>query len=310
MHDVLVARSLSKSFGATRALDGASVSLRRGEWLGLLGPNGAGKTTLIRTICGRVRPGEGEVVLFGQRVDAAGPKGVEVDAARSRMGVVPQEIALYDALTARENIRVFGSLAGVGRVELAEREGWALAWTGLEDRADEVVRGFSGGMKRRLNIACAVLHKPEVLLLDEPTVGVDPQSRERIWEMLTLLKAGGTSLLLTTHQLDEAQRVCDRVVIIDHGKVIAEGRFDDLVARTIGPARRVRLTLDSAWSGEDLGGRIDGAMVEWAMEDVALGLPEVLEKIARAGRRVEDVHIEAPSLQAVFIHLTGRELRE
>src|SRR5262245_9090493 len=172
----------AKRFGGTQALDGAGLSLFRGELLALLGPNGAGKTTLVRSIAGRVRLDAGEITLLGERL--AGPGG----AARLRLGVVPQEIALYDLLTARENLYAVGTSHGVPRPELAERVAWALEWTGLADRSREPVKRFSGGMKRRLNIACGVLHRPEVVLLDEPTVGVDPQSRERIWEMLGRLK--------------------------------------------------------------------------------------------------------------------------
>ncbi|NJL27997.1 MAG: ABC transporter ATP-binding protein [Thermoanaerobaculia bacterium] len=172
---VLEVTDAARRYGEVAALCGVDLQLERGEWLGLLGPNGAGKTTLVRAIAGRVRLDRGEIALFGQR-----------------LGVVPQEIALYPALTARENLVTFGSLHGLGRRELTLRIAWALAWTGLAERADEPVRGFSGGMKRRLNIAASVLHRPDVLLLDEPTVGVDPQSRERIWQMLAELRRGGT----------------------------------------------------------------------------------------------------------------------
>jgi len=157
-----------------------------------------------------------------------------------------------------------------------------------------------------------VLHRPEVVLLDEPTVGVDPQSRERIWEMLAGLRAAGASLMLTTHQLDEAQRVCDRIIIIDHGRVIADGRLDELVARTVGPGRRVRLTLDREADAAMLGAERDGdgRTLVWRVSDVAAELAAALDRVRAAGYAVEDVHVEAPSLHAVFIHLTGRELRE
>src|SRR5882724_5252721 len=205
MTTVLRVTGASKRFGATQALDGAEVALERGELLLLLGPNGAGKTTLIRSVAGRVRLDQGRIELLGQPLDGA------AHPARRSLGVVPQEIALYPLLTARENLQVFGTFHGLDGAALAGQVTDALAWTGLADRADEPIKGFSGGMKRRLNIACGVLHKPDVVLLDEPTVGVDPQSRERIWEMLDKLKAAGTSLVLTTHQLDEAQTHADRI---------------------------------------------------------------------------------------------------
>jgi ABC-2 type transport system ATP-binding protein len=211
---VLSATGVCKSFGKTVALDGAGLELRRGEHLALLGPNGAGKTTLVRCMAGRVKPSAGDITLLGQSIHDS--------AAASRlagaMGVVPQDLAVYPTLTAKENLQAFGTFNGVSKGELDDRIAWALTWTGLEKRADDLSQTFSGGMKRRLNIACGVLHDPEIVLLDEPTVGVDPQSRQRIWEMLERSASRGVSLLLTTHQLDEAQQVCDRIVIIDHGK--------------------------------------------------------------------------------------------
>src|SRR5581483_7078788 len=208
-----------KRFGPTQALNGAEVALERGQLLLLLEPNGAGKTTMIRAIAGRVRLDQGDIELLGKPVRGAGKQ------VRRVLGLVPQEIALYPLLTARENLEVFGQFHGLSGSDLAEQVKSALDWTGLADRANEPIRGFSGGMQRRLNIACGVLHRPEVVLLDEPTVGVDPQSRERIWEMLDRLKQSGTSLVLTTHQLDEAQTRGDRIIIIDHGKTIAAGTF-------------------------------------------------------------------------------------
>jgi ABC-2 type transport system ATP-binding protein len=295
-----------KRFGTTQALDGAEVALERGELLLLLGPNGAGKTTLIRSVAGRVWLDRGRIELLGQNLN-----GGAGDARRS-LGVVPQEIALYPLLTARENLEVFGSFHGLGGAALAEQVASALTWTGLADRAGEPIKGFSGGMKRRLNIACGVLHKPPVVLLDEPTVGVDPQSRERIWEMLDALKKEGVSLVLTTHQLDEAQTRGDRIVIIDHGKTIAAGTFRELVEQTVGTRRLVTLTLDRppAQPLDGFAGEFEGRTVRWHVADVAAELPAVLERVRAAGCRVEDVAVQSPTLQLVFLHLTGRELRE
>jgi len=292
---VLQVNDARKRFGETVALAGASLDLRRGEWLGLLGPNGAGKTTLVRAIAGRVRLDGGAVDLLGRTLD-----GTRADmSVHRRLGIVPQELALYPLLTARENLHLFGSLHGVSPRALRDRVAWALEWTGLGDRDREPTRRFSGGMKRRLNIACGVLHEPEVVLLDEPTVGVDPQSRQRIWEMLGELREGGTALLLTTHQLDEAQQVCERIVIIDHGRAIANGSFTELLETTIGVARRVTFEFDGT-----------AAAVTHSVTDVARELPELLAQLAENDASVTDVRIEAPSLQSVFIHLTGRELRE
>jgi ABC-2 type transport system ATP-binding protein len=308
---VLRVTGAHKRFGANQALVGAELALARGELLLLLGPNGAGKTTLIRAVAGRVRLDQGEIDLLGHRLNgsAGGP--------RDALGVVPQEIALYPLLTARENLEVFGRFHGLAGAALAEQVAAALEWTGLADRASEPIRGFSGGMQRRLNIACGVLHQPQVVLLDEPTVGVDPQSRERIWEMLARLKERGTSLVLTTHQLDEAQTRGDRIVIIDHGRTIAAGTFANLVEQTVGTRRRVTLALDAplpvghavrGTAGEQL--EIAGYTVRLHAADVAAELPPLLTAIHAAGRRVEDVAVESPTLQMVFLHLTGRELRE
>ena len=256
MDTVLQIDGLARRYGEQDALRGVSLALEARECLGLLGPNGAGKTTLVRAIAGRVRPDAGSITLLGQALEPGARAG------RESLGVVPQEIALYPLLTAAENLEVFGALQGVHGAELAQRVAWGLAFSGLESRRDDRVEAFSGGMKRRLNIACSVLHRPQVLLLDEPTVGVDPQSRERIWHMLDELRTAGTSIVLTTHQLDEAETQCDRIVIIDHGKVIAQGT-----------------------------------------------LAELVDSIGDAAPQPEP-RVQRTSLQAVFIHLTGRELRE
>jgi ABC-2 type transport system ATP-binding protein len=293
-----------KRFGATQALAGAEITLERGQLLLLLGPNGAGKTTLLRAVAGRVRLDQGQIELLGQRL--GGPNG----NSRRALGIVPQEIALYPLLTARENLEVFGKFHGLHGLALTERVQWALGWTQLADRAREPIRSFSGGMKRRLNIACGVLHQPEVVLLDEPTVGVDPQSRERIWEMLAKLKEAGTSLVLTTHQLDEAQTRGDRMVIIDHGRTIAAGTFRELVEQTVGTRRQVTLTLDRPLPADSVGVECEGRTVCLQVADVAAELPPLLERVRAAGCRVEDVGVQSPTLQLVFLHLTGRELRE
>ena len=300
MEAVLTVKNAVKAFGPNKALDNVTLELQKGEWLGLLGPNGAGKTTLVRAIAGRVRLDAGVVTLPGSK--------------RDMLGIVPQEIALYPKLTAAENLACFGELQGLSGPTLHERLEWALEFTGLADRSQELVGTFSGGMKRRLNIACSVLHRPSVVLLDEPTVGVDPQSRQRIWEMLERLRRDGASLLLATHQLDEAQQVCDRIVVIDHGRVIANGAFDELVRQTIGPKRRVVLMFDSSantsvfqtWPDTT----IEGAIVRCQVGNVGRDLAALLSHAADAGAGVLDVQIESPTLQAVFIHLTGRELRD
>jgi ABC-2 type transport system ATP-binding protein len=299
----LRARNVSRRFGRTVALDKASLELRQGERLALLGPNGAGKTTLVRCISGRALPDLGEIEMLGRSLPRTG--------GRQELGFVPQEIALYPDLTARENLEAFGRFHGLRGTGLRDAVEWALVWTGLADRARHLTKTFSGGMKRRINIACGVLHRPLVLLLDEPTVGVDPQSRERIFVMLEELRQRGTSILLTTHQLEEAEQRCDRIVIIDHGQVIAEGTLAELIGRTVGVNRRVTFKL--ATPGATLEGfetSDDPRALVGVVGDVALELPGLLDRIRHSGGEVTDVEVRAPSLHSVFIHLTGRELRE
>jgi ABC-2 type transport system ATP-binding protein len=310
--DVLTIREARKKFGSVTALDGASFELRQGELLALLGPNGAGKTTLIRGVAGRVRLDAGEIRLFD--------KVVTWGSTAPELGIVPQEIALYPLLTARENLEIFGRLQGLSGATLTNNVRWALESTALVDRQNDRVNQFSGGMRRRLNIACGVVHKPRVVLLDEPTVGVDPQSRDRIYDMLGELTRDGVSLLLTTHHLEEAEARCTRTVIIDHGRVIAAGTLHELVDHTVGRHRLVTLRLDGPVNGDAaalaaVGSGVeidpqDSRVLRARMRDVAVDLPPLLERVRQTGRTVDDVEVRGPSLQAVFIHLTGRELRE
>jgi ABC-2 type transport system ATP-binding protein len=310
--NVLTVTNARKTFGHVAALDGATFELRQGELLALLGPNGAGKTTLIRAIAGRVRLDGGEVCVFDRVRDGR--------RTPPELGIVPQEVAVYPLLTARENLEVFGRLHGVSAADLPTQVAWALEQTGLADRANEPVTQFSGGMRRRLNIACGVMHHPRIVLLDEPTVGVDPQSRDRIYDMLAGLAQSGVSLLLTTHHLEEAEARCSRTVILDHGKVIASGTMAELVEQTVGRYRLVTLRLDAPLDGEIAlaldgsdatdGDAGDNRVVKARMRDVAAELPPLLDRIRLAGRCVDDVEVRGPSLQSVFIHLTGRELRE
>lgn len=304
-------RGLHKAYGSSRALDGVSFSLSRGERLAFLGPNGAGKTTLIRCLSGRTKPDAGEIWILGQPITAR--------AARDVIGLVPQELALYHDLTTQENLTAFGRFHGLSRRRLRDRVDWALNWTGLEQRADDLVGTFSGGMKRRVNLACGVMHSPQILLLDEPTVGVDPQSRQRIFSMLDDLSAGGCSILLTTHHLEEAENQCDRVVIVDHGKVVANGTIDDLIEKSVGTSRWVRLrvdpplrsalTIDSEASVTSLGQAGD-QVVSTRIDDVSSHLPKLIQWVREQGYSIADVEVHAPSLHHVFLHLTGHHLRD
>ena len=301
---ILEVAGARKAFGSVQALAGLDLALAEGELLGLLGPNGAGKTTLVRAIAGRLRLDAGRITLQGRALEPRSP--------RPDLGVVPQDVALYPLLTARENLETFGRLNGLEGRRLRERTAWALEWTGLVDRARDQVRRFSGGMRRRLNLACGVLHEPRVLLLDEPTVGVDPQSREKLYDMLGGLRADGVSLLLATHYLEEAEARCERVAIVDHGVVIAAGTLPELVAHARLGARRVRLALDHPAAAAPEGFALEdgGGVLAASIADVAGELPALLARVRAAGLGVRDLAVRSPSLQTVFLELTGKELRE
>ena len=301
-------RDVSKSFADRRALDGVSLELRPSEILGLLGPNGAGKTTLVRSVASRVRPEKGSVRVLG--FDATD------DRARAVRGWVPQEIALYPLLSPRENLWTFGRYQGLTGPVLDRAIAGSLEWVDLSDRADDKTDKLSGGMKRRLNIAAGTIHGPKVLLLDEPTVGVDPQSRERIYAMIGELKDRGVSLLYTTHYMEEAERLCDRIAIIDHGRIIASGTKDDLVRQTVGARQAVTIDaaveIPAALAGKltALGAQRDGLQVRVSVQDPAEAIRNLLELFHAERVPVRDLTLKTPTLEQVFLQLTGRELRE
>jgi ABC-2 type transport system ATP-binding protein len=302
--EALRVENVWKKYGSNQALRGTSFSVKAGERLALLGPNGAGKTTLIRTMCGRIRPDSGRVLLFD--------RPIQEPSVLQQIGVIPQDLAIYPDLTARENLECFGRLHGLRSTRLKDRVDWALDWIGLTDRAHDLTSKFSGGMKRRVNIACGVLHKPRVLLLDEPTVGVDPQSRQRIFDMLDELHLQGTSIVLTTHHLDEAEQRSDRIVIVDHGQVIAEGELSELIANTTGTQRLVTMDISGLMVAAPVGIRWDQERNRYlaSVDNVAEELPKILDRIQSVGGLVKDLEVHQPNLHDVFLYLTGKELRE
>ena len=309
----LVADGLEKRFGTTPAVAGVSFEVAAGEVLGLLGPNGAGKSTTIAMLAGLLAPDRGQVRIEGR------PLGTGADPLKRRLGLVPQEIALFEELPARANLAFFGALYGLAGRALATRIEAVLELTSLTDRARDPPREYSGGMKRRLNLACALIHEPAILLLDEPTVGVDPQSRNAIFETLVALARAGRTLVYTTHYMEEVERLADRVVVIDHGRVLA----DDSVARLIDAAPAASfLTLELAQpplpetlaAVARLAGvgevALDGRRLTVAAADLGAAAPRVLEVLAAGGCRCEALESRRANLEDVFLSLTGRSLRD
>ena len=311
-HNILECRGLRKSFGERVAVDGVSFHIAEGETYGLLGPNGAGKTTIISMICGLLQSDGGEVLVGGTRMT---PSSVGVKA---QIGLVPQDLAVYPDLTARENLSFFARLYGMDGKTRRARIDEVLEITSLAERADDAAKEFSGGMKRRLNIAVGLLHQPRLLVLDEPTAGVDPQSRNAILENVAQLSDEGLAVLYTTHYMEEAERLCDRVGIIDLGELKAEGNRRELVG-SIGEHDRLELSAagDLAAGARAIAG-VKGVReaVAWdggitiSVDQAREALPEVLSKTAAAGITVRNVEVREPDLEAVFLHLTGKALRD
>ncbi len=310
---MLEGRGLNKSYGTLKAAEGISLFLAPGQILGLLGPNGAGKTTTVSMLAGLVEPDSGEVLVDGR------PMNGDSDPAKARIGLVPQDLALVDELSARDNLAFFGALYGMQGRRLKEAIERALGFVGLEERSKDRVSSFSGGMKRRLNLAAALLHDPPVLLLDEPTVGVDPQSRNAIFDNLAELRARGKAMLYTTHYMEEAERLCDRIHIMDHGKTIAEGTLRELTALLPATSRLI-LELKERGAGEWMPGLRELPGVESASEeggtlsitlrDLPSCAPAVLAWLASKGVAYAHVSSERAGLEEIFLALTGKGLRD
>lgn len=304
--------NLHKSYGSTRAVDGVSFRVARGEIYGLLGPNGAGKTTTISCISGLLTPDSGRVVVAGTDL-ASDPI-----LARRSLGVVPQETAIYETLSASENVAYFASLHGIAGKDARRRVAASLERVGLDPAAKTASRKFSGGMKRRLNLAIGLVHHPKALLLDEPTVGIDPQARINILDVVRELQREGTAILYTTHYLEEAEQLCDRVGIVDKGRILAEGTIAEL-RRLVGEGTVV--TLRGTFTAEKFRaalGPADGVKIVSLEDSAAMvsvtgerrAASDLLATVLRSGLDVADITMQEPSLQSVFIKLTGRELRD
>ena len=296
---LLRVQELRKSYDGAVAVDGLSFEVRRGETFGLLGPNGAGKSTTITMLVGALRPDSGTIEIAGSR-DPGRPE------TRARVGIAPQQNSLYDALTATENLRFFGTLYGLRGAALDAAVAAALEFAGLAGRAGDRVETYSGGMKRRLNLVCAVLHDPDIILLDEPTVGVDPQSRHHIFDHIRLLQGRGKTVLLTTHHMEEAERLCDRIAIMDRGRLLALDTLEALVAVHGGHTVLEVFTPDAV--GADWPFAADWA--EGRLVRHTADPHRDIQRLAGAGVNFESLHIQRPNLEIVFLELTGRSLRD
>jgi ABC-2 type transport system ATP-binding protein len=310
---LLAVENLTKQYGDFTAVDDVSFESGDGRIFGLLGPNGAGKSTTINCISGLMPPTSGRISIAGFDVVKDGKK------AKASLGVVPQELALYEDLPAIENLKYWGLAYGLRGSELDSRVREVLGHIGLADRAKDLPKEFSGGMKRRLNFGCGIIHEPRVLLLDEPTVGVDPQSRQRLFDMVEAVRDAGACILYTTHYMEEAERLCDSLAIIDHGKIIADGTVDELKAQL--GARDV-LQLNGSFPG-GLGALVAGSgindlevisesdgVLTLTMTAASQHLPAIFAAITAAGGAVSETSLRSPNLETLFLLLTGKELRE
>jgi len=309
---MLEIKNLTKSYGDVLALDRFSLGLKKGEVLGLLGPNGAGKTTLISILAGTLRDFTGTVSFDGRNLFAD-------RSLKNRIGIVPQDMAFYDELNAMDNLLFWGGLYDVPRADLKRRAAEILELVELAGRAKEPVKNFSGGMKRRLNTAIGLLHKPDLLLLDEPTVGIDVQAKVSILEIIRGVGAAGTAVIFTTHQLAEVETTCSRIAIMDHGRILAQGTLDELV-RIVGERDIVEITgeFPAASFSEALraiaGERIELLSVADNLASLAVGateeIPRIMDRLFQRKLAVTDLKIKTPGLETVFLKLTGRSLRD
>ena len=302
---------LSKSFDSIKAVDDISLEVKKGEIFGLLGPNGAGKTTAISMIAGLLRPDTGKIYIDSLDIET------DLKKIKKMMGVVPQEMAFYEELSAKENLIFWGKLQGVGRKTLEERIRFYLEKTGLLGRENDPLKKYSGGMKRRINLIIGLIHQPKLLLLDEPTIGIDVQTRLNIYEIIKEASSQGTTILYTTHNLQEAEELCHRIGIMDQGKILAEGTLTELI-KIVGEKDIALISGDfSAETGRKILSSLkettvisleDGKII--LSLDASKKIPVLLQDFFKEGISIDDVSIKQPNLESVFLKLTGKELRE
>ncbi len=303
--------NLTKTFNGLVAVDHISFQVQKGEIFGFLGPNGAGKTTTINMICSLLKPDEGSIFIDETDIQFESAK------IRNKLGVVPQETALYEELSAEENLMFWGSLYGMSGKVLKARVAELLELTALKKRGKERIKNYSGGMKRRLNMAAGMIHNPKLLLLDEPTVGIDPQARHKMLKMVQDVAGKGTTILYTTHYMDEAELLCDRLAIIDHGRILVVGTQKE-IQQIVGENRLLKVSgIFSREAAELFVKQIeDLALISLKENEVVYGLPikfgtgEFIEKLVAAGFQIDNLSIKEPNLDTVFLKLTGRELRD
>lgn len=309
---MLKVENLYKSFGNIKAVDGISFEVKRGEVFGLLGPNGAGKSTTISIISTLVKPTGGQILFEGTSI-LSNPKAI-----RQKLGVVPQDIALYPTLSGYENLKFWGNLYGLKGRDLKERIGQVGEIIGLNGRLKDKVEKYSGGMKRRLNIGAALLHKPDLLIMDEPTVGIDPQSRSHILDTVLKLNDQGLTIIYTTHYMEEAENLCSRICVMDEGRVIASGTQDELV-ELVKEKTQISIKLDSVNDSlikgfKNIPGVIDALVdedrVDLYGENGDLLLAEIIASVSLHKKRIQSIDVKKPNLEAVFLHLTGKALRD
>lgn len=310
--EIIKITDLTKKYGSNIAVDNINLNVNEGEIFGLLGPNGAGKSTTINSICGLLKINQGEIIINGINMSH---NSLE---AKKCLGLVPQEIAIFDNLTARENIEFFGKLSGLKGSLLKERVDEALEFVGLSDNAKKMPKGYSGGMKRRLNIACAIAHHPKIIILDEPTVGIDPQSRNHILDSVRKLNKMGSTIIYTTHYMEEAEALCSRIAIMDHGRLIADGTRDEL-KKLVHKEEKILISgsdisFNALSEVKALKAVLDAGLNEGRLEIITsntqLVLQDILFILSRHEIRIKGIDVIEPDLETVFLSLTGRKLRD